>query len=199
MNRYVITKTYDEPPVNMKEILRYARCDEETEQVSSLVRSCLDEVLPKLTYKVCYGEFPLEIKDGLCDFGDFSVSSEKLALNLDRCDRAVIFSGTIGVDIDRIISKYAHLSPSKAVVVQAIGAERIEALCNTFCKDYAKENRVSLKPRFSPGFGDLSLDFQKEIFSVLGCADRIGVTLRDSMIMSPSKSVTAIVGIKKEV
>lgn len=199
MNRYVITKTYDEPSVNMKEILRYARCGEETEQISSLVRSCLDEVLPKLTYKVCYGEFSLEIKDGHCNFGDFSVSSEKLALNLDQCDRAVIFSGTIGVEIDRIISKYVHLSPSKAVVVQAIGAERIEALCNTFCKEYAKENGVSLKPRFSPGFGDLPLDFQKEIFSVLGCADRIGVTLRDSMIMSPSKSVTAIVGVKKEV
>lgn len=196
MNRYVITKTYDEPDISMKEILRYALCREGTEEIMALIEECIEEILPKLTYKVCFREFLLNVKDDVCDFGDFAVKSEKLSLNLKDCKRAVVFAGTIGVEIDRAIARYVRFSPSKALVMQAIGAERIEMLCNTFCKDYENENKVSLKPRFSPGFGDLSLDTQKDIFQVLGCSERIGVFLRDSMLMSPSKSVTAIVGIR---
>ena len=50
------------------------------------------------------------------------------------------------------------------------------------------------KPRFSPGYGDLSLEVQKEIFSLLDCPRKIGVSLGDSLLMTPSKSVTAIIG-----
>ena len=85
-----------------------------------------------------------------------------------------------------------------SVCLQAIGAERIEALCNAFSlemkNEYAKSGR-SLRPRFSAGYGDLPLELQREIFNALGCERRIGLTLNDSLIMSPSKSVTAIIGI----
>ena len=60
--------------------------------------------------------------------------------------------------------------------------------------EFAKEEK-HLRPRFSAGYGDLSLSVQKDIFSVLDCARKIGLTLNDSLIMSPSKSVTAVVGI----
>ena len=59
----------------------------------------------------------------------------------------------------------------------------------------SKENGVSLTMRYSPGFGDLSLENQKKVFALLNPQKYIGVTLNDSLLMSPSKSVTAIVGI----
>ena len=89
--------------------------------------------------------------------------------------------------------KYSKISPVKALIFQAIGAERIEKLCDVFCKDIAKERKT--KPRFSPGFGDLPLTIQKDIFAALDCGKNIGLSLTDSMLMSPTKSVTAIVGI----
>ena len=55
-----------------------------------------------------------------------------------------------------------------------------------------------LKPRFSPGYGDLPLEMQRDIFRVLDCSRKIGLTLNESLLMSPSKSVTAIVGIGGE-
>ena len=59
-----------------------------------------------------------------------------------------------------------------------------------------KENN-NLSPRFSPGYGDLELDFQRQILSVL-CADRIlGIKLGDNLLMTPQKSITAICGIKE--
>ena len=94
--------------------------------------------------------------------------------------------------------KYSKISPSKALMFQALGAERIESLCDTFCNDMNNELGVRLKPRFSAGYGDLPLEVQKDIFRVLDCPRKIGLTLNDSLLMSPTKSVTAIVGIEDE-
>ena len=77
----------------------------------------------------------------------------------------------------------------------ALATERIEALCDVFCEDIEKEYGKT-RPRFSAGYGDLPLELQREIFSVLDCPKSIGLTLTDSLLMSPSKSVTAIVGIE---
>ena len=81
---------------------------------------------------------------------------------------------------------------------QAIGAERIEAVCDCFCDEIKKEFVCSLKPRFSPGYGDLSLETQKQLFSILDCERQLGISLNSSLLMSPSKSVTAFVGLYDE-
>ena len=137
----------------------------------------------KLTYKVCYGEFPVSFFD--------SVGSKGLKNHLEGCNKAVIFAATVGIGIDRLIARYASISPTKSLLFGAIGAERIEALCEIFNKEYGGA-------RFSPGYGDLPLEFQKEIFRALDCPRKIGLSLNESMLMSPSKSVTAIIGVKNE-
>jgi 5-methyltetrahydrofolate--homocysteine methyltransferase len=71
----------------------------------------------------------------------------------------------------------------------------VRELCDEFCKDIKAELNVNLKPRFSPGYGDLDLSCQKDIFKLLDCSKKIGLTLNDSLLMSPTKSVTAFVGI----
>ena len=53
--------------------------------------------------------------------------------------RTRYLSATVGIGIDRIIAKYGALSPSKALIFQAIGAERIESLCDTLQRDIASE------------------------------------------------------------
>lgn len=198
MNSINIRKTYEAPPVCEKELLRYAGCKTADENVTALLRSCLSEGRDKLTYTVVYRELPLRIADDRCDFGAFSCCSAQLAANLKDCERVVLFAATIGVGVDRLIAKYARIAPSRAVMLQAIGAERIEALCDAFCDDLARETSLHTRPRFSPGYGDLSLETQKDIVTVLDCSRKIGLTLNDSLLMSPSKSVTAFVGLSRE-
>jgi len=193
----IITKTFAEPPICKDEILRYAGCTQEDEATAELLESCLSEVRNKLTYKVCYIETDVFAEGDICDFGLFEVKSKKLAQNLNGVERAVLFAATIGIEADRLIAKYGRLSPSRAFMFQAIGAERIEALCDEFCDKFMQENAVALKPRFSPGYGDLSLDTQKQVFDILGCSKRIGLYLNESLLMTPSKSVTAFAGITK--
>ena len=127
---------------------------------------------------------------------------------IDRCE-VLRYMGCKESDdeIDALIDRAVEISkgafcgkvsPSMAVCLQALGAERIEALCDQFCADMARKQGStgkSLRPRFSPGYGDFPLEAQKDIFTVLGCDRRIGLTLNNSLIMSPTKSVTAIIGI----
>ena len=192
----VISKNYYAPPVNQKEILRYAGAKEINTITEKLLNDLYKEFSESAVYRVCYAELPINITDDICDFSVFSFKSKDLAKNLKNAKRVILFAATIGIGVDRLINKYSKISPLKSVLTDAIGSERIEALCDKFCEDIKLEYG-NLKPRFSAGYGDLSIESQSEIFALLKCDKNIGLTLNDSYIMSPSKSVTAFIGIEE--
>jgi cobalamin-dependent methionine synthase I len=76
-----------------------------------------------------------------------------------------------------------------------MGAALIEQWCDIIHKDF-KEQYGANKNRFSCGYGDLPLELQRDIFAALNVTKNIGVTLSDNCFMTPTKSVTAIIGIK---
>jgi len=176
--------------INKKEVLRYAGVKEADEKTLSLLDECIKEAEGFIKPKICYDEFEVTLSDCV-EFPFGSVKSEKLLKNLKECKKVIIFAATLGIEYDRLLLRYSKISPAKAVLLEALGTERIEDFCDEFC---CKVNPFT-KPRFSPGYGDLPLEFQKEIFKVLDCSKKIGLTLNESLLMSPSKSVTAIVGI----
>ena len=194
MTGQVFIKNYSEVEVNAKEIFRYAGVKTPSLQDEKLLKQCLKELDGAFRFSVCYGIFPVSVSDNEVDFGFSKTTSKFLANNLKDCDKAVVFCATIGLAIDRLIAKYGVVSPSKALVFQAIGAERIESLCNLFSSEILSEYK-KVKPRFSPGYGDLDLEFQRDIFIALDYSKKIGVNLTSECLMSPSKSVTAIIGI----
>lgn len=190
MKTAVYTKTYTPPPFNRQEILRYAGVGEEAPEIAAVLDSCMEEIAPQLVYKVCWCELPVEAADS---FGP----SKDLARRLRGCDTLVVFAATVGMAVDRLIARYGKVSPVKALLFQAIGAERIESLCDAFEEDI-RGQKPKAAPRFSPGYGDIPLDVQRRIFQILEPSRSIGVTLNESLLMSPSKSVTAIIGIGGE-
>ena len=200
MEQFIFTKTYAEPPVNRQEILRYAGCNGANatlQNIDALLEECLAEMLPELSYKVCWRAFPLqEANEGSLDLGFMQTQSLMLLRNLKGCVRFVLFAATLGLAPDRLIAKYGRISPAKALFMQSIGTERIESLCNVFCDELKQKYAavgLQMKPRLSPGYEDFPLEAQKYVFSLLDCHRKIGLSLNDSLLMSPSKSVTAIV------
>ena len=201
MSGVVLTKIYKEPMFDIQEILRYCGCGKDGSEFLPLVNECIEECREKLIYKVCYCEFPVNHGNGETDLSFMVTKSNNLAKNLEGCEKIVLFAATVGFEIDRLIAKYGRISPSKALIFQAIGAERIESLCNTFNEDVKRDFaklRCFVRPRFSPGYGDFPLEAQRDIFRVLDCPRKIGVSLNESLLMSPSKSVTAIIGISSK-
>lgn len=194
MTGAVFCKNYASPDFDRREILRYASCRTADAAVLSLMEECIAECAPALSYRVCFSYFP--VRNGSVDMGFAKLESAALAKNLIGCGTACVFAATVGMNADRLISRYSRLSPAKALMFDAIGTERIESLCDAFCEDVRGEYG-RIRPRFSPGYGDLPIDAQRDIFAALTPEKRIGLTLNGSLLMSPSKSVTAVVGIYK--
>ncbi len=189
----VYTESYAAPSLDKREILRCAgvkNASEITPELSQLLDECLGDTLDRLSYKVCYAEFPITFHADRIDLGFTQASSASLRKNLEGCRRIVLFAATVGITLDRMIARAGRTSPAKALLYEAIGSERIESLCDTFQATLGKT-----KPRFSPGYGGLPIELQRDIFGMLECSKRIGLTLNGSLLMSPSKSVTAIVGV----
>ncbi len=198
----VFTKTYEEMPFSVAEIARYAGIKGDLpSDIALTIEDCISEIRrAALTYKVCFAEYPITRGDGL-DLTFARVRSADLAKNLRGCESIILFAASVGINMDRLILKYSKTAPSRALIMQAAGAERIEALCDAFCADMEKEAcsaGFSLAPRFSAGYGDLPLSLQKDIFRALECEKRIGVTLNESLLMLPTKSVTAIIGKRRK-
>lgn len=194
----IFVKSYENPKLNKKEILRYLDSAPGTE-IDDLIDSCVAEAEDKLIYKLCYARFPISVSGEDLDLGFTRVSSHSLALCLKECDEIVLLCGTVGVGIDRLIKKYSAILPSRSVALQALGSERVEALCDEFCAELALEEGAKgreIRPRFSPGYGDLPIEMQKDIFATLAPEKYVGVSLGADLFMTPTKSVTAIIGIK---
>ena len=195
----ITIRSYTSVPVDEGEILRYAgvRPDGREENLA-LVRELLPAALSAMRYSVSYAEFEISRKENSLCLGFLNTDSKDLSKNLDGCDSVIAFAATVGIEMDRLIAKYSATSPARALILQAIGAERIESLANLFSAEIAAEKAalgLSLKPRFSPGYGDLPLEMQKNIFEALDCPRKIGLSLNENLLMSPSKSVTAIIGV----
>ena len=189
-----LTLTPREP--NIGEIIRYMG-GADTRETVELIRDCLKLTEGRFAFRVCFTELDVKADGDTLHLGEYTVNSSDLCKCLGDCRRAAVFGATVGLEIDRLILAYGKISPSKALCLQAIGAERIEALCDSFC-EYLKQSGKTIRPRFSAGYGDLSLEFQRDIFELLDCQRKIGLTLSDSLLMSPTKSVTAIVGYQNE-
>ena len=193
----VLTRSFEAPPLCRAEMLRYAGAKGAREDsIEKLLEQCINELCGTLCYKVSYVTLSCTVKGDICDFGAFCVRSAKLAGNLAGCPQVLLFAATLGASPDRAVARYGVTSPAKALLMQAIGAERIEALCDLFCREYGREHGVTLGARFSPGYGDVSLEVQRDIFRILQCPTKLGLCLNESLLMSPAKSVTAFVGVK---
>lgn len=130
-------------------------------------------------------------------FADVTLQSQDLGRNLAGCQRVALLAATLGPQVDALIRRHSSLNPVYASILQATGAMFIEELVditNSEIKKIAEAQGLKTRPRYSPGYGDVPLEVQRDFFRLLPCT-RIGLTLMDTLIMAPEKSVTAFVGL----
>ncbi len=137
----------------------------------------------------------IELENGL------AVQSANLAKLLIHSDQAVLMAATVGSAItDRIAAEIARGQATLGVILDAVASEVADA-----CLDYMvafidkmlrKEGRHVTKHRFSPGYGDLPLEYQKGFFSLLQL-EKLGLEITERCLLVPEKSVIAICGIER--
>ena len=166
------------------------------------INKAIDQVESQSHPRIVTREYPLRVRGNditiYNDTEEIVLTSESLARNLKGCCGAILLAATIGPACDRLVRRAAVTSAADASIYQAAGAAAIEAFLDDpnaqLEKDYEAQG-LFLRPRFSPGYGDLKLDHQKDWFRLLDISKQIGVELTDSLLMVPTKSVTALIGI----
>ena len=126
--------------------------------------------------------------------------SASLRNHLAGCHAVYLVCTTIGAAFDALQRRTAATSPSDAFILQAIGAAAIEAWTDETELEIRRELKEdeSLVSRYSPGYGDYPLEAQRTLFALLDAPRTVGVSLTDNLLMVPSKSVSAIIGVRKE-
>lgn len=180
--------------ISKNEVMRYAGCKQNNAETDKLFFECCELVKDKLNPQYCIKELSVSVNNDTCDFALFTVCSRDLAKFLSASGKTFVFAATLGFEFDRLLAKYSAISPAKACMLQAIGVERIEAYADELCQSIECECGKTVK-RFSAGYGDLALSVQKDIFNVLDCTKKLGITLNKSFVMSPTKSITAFIGV----
>ena len=144
----VLTYSCDLPPIDRREWFRYMGAPNPSAELEHMADDCAREAEHCFVGRVCYCELPVRHAEGMVDLSFGRIESHSLSKRLLGCDRAVVFAATVGLEIDRLIAKYSRISPAKALCLQALGTERIEAVCDVFCKDLQK--RVQKTGSYTP-------------------------------------------------
>ena len=160
-----------------------------------LFRVC-EAVLQAAEPRYAVRRVPVSISDGAVDLFFTKTESAALIKNLSGVTEAFVVAVTLGIEIDRIISRLSKTSRAEAFIFDAVASAVIEAAADVMEDEITEGYKTS--PRFSPGYGDFSLDCQGALLDLLGAPVYLGITLTETGLMSPIKTVTAVIGIKEK-
>ena len=197
----IMTHLIKSVDIKTNQILRYAGItgEEIPENVTELIKKCLPDYERSADYKACFLEVPVHIENETVSFDCFERISHNLSTLLRGCDKAILVAATLGVKTDMLIKRAEVTSKAEALILNSIaiaGIEQYMAVLNGYFKNLY--NGYELRPRYSPGYGDVALEYQKVLLDTLDTKRKIGVALSDSLLMTPQKSVSAIIGLGKE-
>lgn len=191
--------------IDRKEALRYMgyRGQKIDDKVEKLLDACIDEITEVSKNSFTYEIFEIErAEDGLLLKGtNLILRGSDISAHLSKSDKCAVMAATLGLEADRRISLYSRTDLAKGLVFDACAASAVESLCDAVQAEIegkAKAMGFEITSRYSPGYGDFSIDHQRGIARVLKVYERIGISVNENSIMIPRKSVTAVIGFQKD-
>jgi len=191
--------------IEKNEVLRYLGYKDQVldEGMERLIQECLAEIQAILKKNYVYQIFDIERQEDSIRFKgtDLAFQSRDLSRHLGKSDKCALMAATLGLEVDKRLAYYSRLNLTKGIVLDACATTAIEALCDEVEEEVRQEAEKAgycLTSRYSPGYGDLSIYYQKDIITVLQAYSRLGLSLTEDYIMLPRKSVTAFIGWQRE-
>lgn len=113
------------------------------------------------------------------------------------CKKLIVVLATLGMQSELLLKEYFAKNAEKAVVLDACFTVGIENYLDRVEKEFCADG-LSITTRISCGYGDLKLEYQKDLLDLLD-GKKIGVFQNDSYMLTPNKSVIALIGVKNEI
>ena len=186
--------------IDISEALRYLGADKADEATRRAVEQAAEELTEKLVPRFVYKVFSVEHTESGAFLPEAGLALPgKMAKSmLHCCGQAALLCCTLGAEFDRLLRMTQARDMAKASILNACGSAYAEAGCNEAEKEIASRYpNLYLTDRFSPGYGDLPLSIQPSFITALDADRRLGVTVTDSLLMLPAKTVTAVIGLSE--
>lgn len=181
-------------PLDQNEVLRYLGIKGQADAATlEGIAACSALLFAHAAFKYTIAEMPLV----LCPpqtvmLGPLTIKSEALHAHLLGCKGAYLFAATLGAAVERLMQRVSATDMAQAVLLQACAAALLEALCDEAQQALEKGPVTS---RFSPGYGDFSLEHQQALLQMLDAHKQIGLACTAKGMLVPTKSITAVIGI----
>ena len=163
-----------------------------SQQVEILLDECIEEIKQTAQPKVAAALFHLD-HEPLCihETGDL-IPGKQMEELLADCEKCLLTGGTLGTAMERKIKMYEKVNMTKAVVMDAAASAYLEVFCDEYEENLGFPDRTS---RACPGYGDFPIEFNKKIAKILDVSKKLGISMTESGLMIPQKSMLGVVGI----
>jgi len=170
-------------------------------QLETLIVSCLEKLASVSTPHYVTTQLSCKVAGNCVTIGELDIESSGLAVHLCNCTQVYLFAATLGAVVDRLISQRVKIDSTEGLCIQACAAAQIEDYCNSIEQEISlsiKDQGLYLRPRFSPGYSNFNIAHQTDILRILQAYKRIGLTETKAHMLTPLKSVTAVIGVSSE-
>lgn len=187
--------------IDKKEVIRYLGIKGEVEGLD-LICKCMEECRELVDYRVAYREYTIEENEVGLEIKDTNKNLLGISIKkyLKGCYKVILIGVTLGYEVEKAIKRYEKVDLLKALVLDACSTAAIEGVCDEIensIDEKVKANKEFTRGRFSPGYGDFPIEFQKDFLELVDASRTIGLNVTESNILIPRKSVTAIIGVSK--
>lgn len=200
-------ESYDVRSVDRGEVLRYLGyagqpiTPELDARIDEVVARCLATCRPRGAWRIFdvaergeRGGAPVISLAGT----SLELAGHSIAEHLDGAVAVGVLAVTVGMGVEAELRRLSLTDPLAQVVFDAAGTAAVERAADGaeagVVADAASRG-LFCGSRFSPGYGDLPLATQPVLLAALDAQRALGITLSRELLMSPTKSVTAVVGL----
>lgn len=186
--------------IPLSEVLRYLGTGgKEPGELRGVAEECCRELLAAARPRWTWRAFGCGIgPEGVRLDCGFLLPGKDLAGHLSGCREAVLMAATLSPGVDALLRRTQLTDLSRSLVLESCATAAIEEVCDRG-EAIIRESFSGreLTSRFSPGYGDLPVTVQGEFLALLDAPRQLGLCATESSILTPRKSVTAVIGIRE--
>lgn len=188
--------------LNKIEAMRYMGVRDRTDDFTvRLLDACEKDLLSSAKPRWVYKVFDIDrTAEGIGLKGaSLVLTGNSIREHLSGCTKAALMAVTLSDGVDRLIRVASLQDMARACAYDSLASVMVEQVCDEVEKLIAQEYKDYYQTfRFGLGYGDLPLSLQGSFLKVLDASKRIGLNVTGMDLMTPSKSVTCVIGLSRE-
>lgn len=186
------------PIIDESEVKRYAGLKHAQDFPEQYVKEACLEVQLVAAPKGIYKRYDYDAATGTIACNPpLVVEGTSIRKHLEKSEKVYVLAVTVGEDVElRSAALFKQGNYTVGMLVDAAATTAVEQVAdqvNRLIDKEAERSGYKTTWRFSPGYGNWPLTVQPALAKAIG-AEAIGLTVTETFLLFPRKSVTAIIG-----